>query len=257
MKKLICLLLGIALLGITSGLAMAVENTGTDGVETVSDVVELPQNVQNQLDIALMALELANSDTTITTEGTDVEGDTDAVDPVKMEALAERHAFIAWAHYNHVPASRKLQEQVFNKTVEVETLVAVETDVQKINELGEPVFDEAGNPVYETTEELSLTTMSLWDKVKGELKVGELGYTGILEGINASVPEAEGLINGDVNWGQYKKTSQMTTLQAQATLKASKGKALGKDKEKGDHGNKGGNKDGGHGNNGGGNGKNK
>ena len=222
MKKLICLLMGFLLLTLTAGFVMAVEAEVTDMVNDA-----LPQNVQNQLDIAMMALELANTEeeavTTdpvypvVTEETEETEEAEDLPDPAKMEALAERHAFIAWAHYNHVPASRKLQEMIFDQTI-------------------------VTTPTTETTEELN----TLWDQVKEQLKAGETGYVEILDGINASIhateelKDLEGLINGEVSWGQYKKSPKMNTLKTQSALKTVNGKALGKDKEKEDHGNNGG-----------------
>ncbi len=247
MKKSICLLMGFLLLTLTAGCVMAVEAEVTD---TVNDA--LPQNVQNQLDIAMMALELANTeeeavttdpvDPVVTEETEETEEAEDLPDPAKMEDLAERHAFIAWAHYNHVPASRKLQEEIFNKTVEVERTVTEQVEVEKKDADGNTVKDSDGNPVYETVDVESVVTdtMSLWDQVKGQLKAGEIDYAGILEGINTSVPEVQGLINGEVSWGQYKKSPKMNTLKTQSALKTVNGKALGKDKEKEDHGNKGG-----------------
>ncbi len=247
MKKLICLMLGFLLLGLSAGFVMADETTES-----------LPQNVQNQLDIAMMALELANTqeEEVVTTDPVDTEETEEAEDlpdPAKMEALAERHAFIAWAHYNHVPASRKLQEEIFDKTVEMERTVTEQVEVEKKDADGNTVTDADGNPVYETVDVESVVTdtMSLWDQVKGQLKAGEIDYAGILEGINTSVPEVQGLINGEVNWGQYKKSPKMNTLMAQSALKTVNGKALGKDKEKEDHGNKGGNNGGNNGNKGG------
>ncbi len=230
MKKLICLLMGFLLLALTAGFVMAVETEVTD---TVNDA--LPQNVQNQLDIAMMALELANTEEeeeVVTTDPVDpvdpvdaeeTEEAEDLPDPAKMEALAERHAFIAWAHYNHVPASRKLQEMIFDQTIV--TTPTTETTTTTA-----------------TTEELN----TLWDQVKEQLKAGETGYVDILDGINTSIrateelKDLEGLINGEVSWGQYKKSPKMNTFKAQSALKTVNGKALGKDKEKDDHGNKGG-----------------
>lgn len=249
MKKLVCLMLGILLLGIAAGGAIAVESepdvTEPDGTPAETVPEALPQNVQNQLDIAIMALGLAdtaNTDPTVPPDDTAVveeeeEEEEETVDPEKMEELAERHAFIAWAHYNHVPASRKLQEEVFGQIVE--------------------------DPDAETTT----TPTTVWDGLKETLStLTPEEYQDFLTGIE--VPEGLVNENGKANWGQYKKAAEMSPLKAQTSLKAARGKALGTDKEKEEHGNKGGNNSdkggngGGNGNaggngNGGGNGKNK
>ena len=223
MKKLICLLMGFLLLALSAGCVMAVEAEVTG---TMDDA--LPQNVQNQLDIAIMALGLANTvtaDETVTTDDPAVveeeeEEEEETIDPEKMEELAERHAFIAWAHYNHLPASRKLQDEVFGQIVE--------------------------NPDTDPT--------TVWDSLKANL--GTLAPEDYQTFLN-SIDVPQGLVvNGKANWGQYKKSPKVNTLLAQTALKASKGKALGKDKDKEDHGSKGGD-NGNKGGNGGGKGKDK
>lgn len=213
MKKSFCLLLVVMLTFVITGWAMALENS--DVVVADTDLEELPKNVQTQLEVAMMALGLATTDPV----SPPAEGEAETVDTAKMEELAERHAFIAWAHYNNIPASRKLQDQVFGQTVKID-----ETDA------------------------------TLWESIKENL--GDLApeeYRGFLEGI--AIPEGL-VIDGKANWGQFQKNSSMKPLSLKKTSSSGNGKALGKDKEKEGHGNKGGNKGGNNGgsNNGNGNG---
>ena len=282
MKKFWCVFFVLMFLVVSANVLVADEGTddqgGTDQ-ETMETTVDVDgegdlqgeetdlmgiddyekQSVRSQLEVVTMALGVADEDNTDTTTseptGDDDTQNPDNTEPVltdddddegtsDMDAVAERHAFIAWAHYNHVPPSRKLQEYLSTPVTEL---------VQdfEVNESGEevPKVDEEGNPVM-----IENTTSSWnWEAIKEQVLAGDYSFVS-----NVSVPDGlKSAANPDgANWGQFKKTLEVQTATMVKANSQNKGKSNnGKSDEKGNNG-KGG-ENGNKGGNGKGKGKNK
>ena len=265
MKKFWCVFFVLMFLVVSANVLVADEVSGdvdVDETEMTVEKVEITdyerQSVNSQLEVALMALTLDDEEDPDSTSSTDDEN--------TMDEVAERHAFIAWAHYNNVPPSRKLQEYMEEMTVTVERTETVTREVQATDEFGdllyEDILDEDGNtigrePVMTTREEdLTITEeVNVWDweAIKTSIQTGDYSFVG-------EVPVPDGLKstgNPDgANWGQFKKTLEVQTATMVKANSQNKAKSNnGKSDEKGNNG-KGG-ENGNKGGNGKGNGKNK
>ncbi|MBN1333544.1 MAG: hypothetical protein JW971_07245 [Synergistales bacterium] len=239
MKKFWCLFLVLMLLSVSAGVLVADEVSGdvdVDETEMTVEKVEITdyerQSVNSQLEVALMALSLPQEEE-IEEEGAEEEK--------TMDEVAERHAFIAWAHYNHVPPSRKLQEYVEQMTFTVERIEQVTREVQVVEE----VWDEETQTFIDVprmttiTEDVTVTdevSAWNWEDIKSAILAGDYSFVG-------NVPVPDGLKstgNPDgTSWGQFKKTLQVETA---TTVKANnQNREKSNNGNKGENGNKGGN----------------
>lgn len=239
MKKFWCLLLVLMLLLVSASVSVADEVSGdvdVDETDLTVEKVEITdyerQSVNSQLEVALMAL---------TVQEEEEEGSEEDPEEKTMDEVAERHAFIAWAHYNNVPPSRKLQEYVEQMTVTVERIETITREVEVVDQ----VWDEETQAYIDVprmttiTEDVTVTeevNAWNWEDIKSALLAGDYSFVG-------NVPVPDGLKttgNPDgASWGQFKKTLQVETA---ATVKANnQNREKSNNGNRGENGNKGGN----------------